>query len=117
VGVVAFLVNASLVELLAQALGCAGAQIIAFPAAATTAWWLNRRYTFGASDLALSREWLRYIAANAVGWLLNNATYGVMVFNLQLAQSHPFIAVAAGSLAGLTANFALSRRFVFRQHH
>jgi putative flippase GtrA len=115
VGVAAFLVNASLVELLAHSLGLGGAQIIAFPTAATTAWWLNRRYTFGASDMSMSREWIRYMYANSIGWFLNNATYCVVVAHLQLAQSNPCLAVAAGSIAGLTANFALSHHLVFKK--
>ena len=113
VGVAAFAVNAGLVEMLAPSIGPVRAQMIAFPVAATAAWWLNRRYTFGASGLAPHREWLRYVLANAAGWLINNAIYLVMVFNLALASNHPFLAVAAGSIAGLAANFLLSRRMVF----
>jgi putative flippase GtrA len=113
VGVAAFAVNGGLVELLVHFLGPVRAQMIAFPVAATAAWWLNRRYTFGASGLAPHREWLRYIFANAAGWLINNAIYLVLVFNLALASTHPFLAVAAGSIAGLAANFLLSRRMVF----
>ena len=113
VGAAVFVINAGLVEMLAPFLEPVGSQLIAFPLAATAAWWLNRRYTFGASGLAPHREWLQYVLANSVGWLINNATYLVMVFNLSLAYTHPFIAVAAGSLSGLTANFFLSRRMVF----
>jgi putative flippase GtrA len=115
VGAAVFVVNAGLVEMLVQFLEPVRSQLIAFPLAATAAWWLNRRYTFGASGLAPHREWLQYVLANSVGWLINNATYLVMVFNLSLAYTHPFIAVAAGSLSGLTANFFLSRRMVFQK--
>jgi len=115
VGVAAFVINAGLVETLVPFVGPVRSQMIAFPFAATTAWWMNRHYTFGASGLAPHREWLQYVLANAVGWLLNNATYLVMIFNLSLAYTHPVIAVAAGSIAGLAANFFLSRRMVFKK--
>lgn len=115
VGVAAFVINAGLVEILVPFVGPVRSQMIAFPLAATTAWWMNRHYTFGASGLAPHREWLQYVLANSVGWLLNNATYLVLIFNLSLAYTHPFIAVAAGSIAGLAANFFLSRRMVFKK--
>ena len=115
VGVAAFVINAGLVETLVPFAGPVRSQMIAFPLAATAAWWMNRHYTFGASGLAPHREWLQYVLANSAGWLLNNATYLVLIFNLSLAYTHPVIAVAAGSIAGLAANFFLSRRMVFKK--
>lgn len=49
VGFFGYLVNAGLVELLALTAGPILAQAIAFPAAVSLTWWLNRHYTFGAS--------------------------------------------------------------------
>ncbi|WP_051554065.1 GtrA family protein [Desulfobulbus elongatus] len=115
VGVAGFVVNAGLVEILVGFVGPVWAQGIAFPAAATATWWMNRRYTFGASNLAVHREWLRYVLANSLGWLLNNGTYLLLVFIFPAAAVHPALAVAGGSLAGLSANFVLSRRMVFRK--
>jgi putative flippase GtrA len=115
VGVAAFVVNAGLVEMLVQFLGPVRSQMIAFPVAATAAWWLNRQYTFGASGLAAHREWLQYVLANSAGWLINNGIYLVLVVHCSLAYAHPFIAVAAGSISGLAANFFLSRRMVFKR--
>ena len=116
VGTAVFGVNAALVELLVAAVGPVWAQVLAFPVAATLAWGLNRRYTFGASGSSLRREWLRYILANALGWLLNNGVYLLCVDRFALAAQHPSLAVAAGSIAGMVANFILSRQFVFRPH-
>jgi len=116
VGVAAFVVNAGLVEILVHVLGPVRSQMVAFPVAATAAWWLNRQYTFGASGLAPHREWLQYVLANAAGWLINNGIYLVMVVHCSLAYAHPFIAVAAGSISGLAANFFLSRRMVFKRN-
>ncbi len=114
VGTAAFVVNAGLVELLVRAIGPVWAQVLAFPVAATVAWWLNRHYTFGASGRSLGREWLHYILANALGWLINNGVYLLCVYRFPLAAQHPSLAVAAGSIAGMVANFILSRQLVFR---
>jgi putative flippase GtrA len=115
VGTAAFAINAGLVEGLGANFNPLHSQMIAFPLAATAAWWMNRHYTFGASELAPHREWFQYVLANSIGWLINNTIYLVMVFNLSLAYTHPFIAVAAGSISGLAANFFLSRRMVFKK--
>ena len=116
VGTAVFGVNAALVELLVGRLGPLWAQVLAFPLAATLAWWLNRRYTFGASDRSRRSEWLHYILANALGWLLNNGVYLLCIARLSLAAQHPALAVAAGSIAGMAANFILSRQLVFRSN-
>ncbi len=116
VGTAVFGVNAALMELLVAAVGPLWAQALAFPVAATLAWWLNRRYTFGASDRSLRREWLHYLLANGLGWLLNNGVYLLCVDRFVLAARHPSLAVAAGSIAGMVANFILSRQLVFRPH-
>lgn len=114
VGTAVFGVNAALVELLVIGVGPLWAQALAFPLAATLAWWLNRRYTFGASGSSPQREWLHYLLANALGWLLNNGVYLLCVDRFALAALHPSLAVAAGSIAGMVANFLLSRQLVFR---
>lgn len=115
VGSAAFVVNAALVEMLVGAMGPIKAQLLAFPVAATVAWWLNRQYTFGASSHKPHREWFHYIIANSIGWLINNGVYLVLVYRSTLAAQHPSLAVAAGSIAGMCANFILSRQLVFRQ--
>lgn len=115
VGGAAFLVNALLVELLARITDPVRAQLIAFPAAATVAWWLNRRYTFGPSGQPLHREWTRYLLANGIGALINNATYLALVCSLPFAYNQPSLAVTAGSLTALAVNFLLSRHIVFKR--
>lgn len=113
VGIMGFLVNAGIVEALARPMGPGWAQLLAFPAAASVTWWLNRRYTFGASRDAWQREWARYLASNVVGWLANNGAYFSMILSYPFVYRHPVIAVAAGSLAGMVFNFMFSKRFVF----
>lgn len=114
VGVVGYLVNAGLVEAFVLNMGPVRAQSLAFPAAVSVTWWLNRRFTFGASGHAPHHEWLRYVLANALGWMVNNGAYLWMIFSVSLAYQHPAIAVAVGSLAGMILNFSTSRLLVFK---
>lgn len=115
VGTAGFLVNAGIVELLAHSAKPITAQILAFPVAVTVTWWLNRRYTFGASRHAIHHEWLRYAFGNLLGWTANNGVYVWYVLHSAVAYRHPSIAVAAGSIAGMFLNFAMSRWLVFRR--
>jgi putative flippase GtrA len=114
VGVVGYIVNAGIVEALAPGVGPIWAQVFAFPVAVTVTWWLNRRYTFGASHRAIHHEWLRFVLANALGWIANNGAYVWMIFSMPLAYKHPALAVAVGSLAGMILNFTMSRQIVFK---
>ena len=89
-------------------------RIASYLAAATFTWALNRNYTFRAQrGTRLLSEWGRFLAANAVGGVINWAAYAILVSVSALVFAHPVIGVAAGSLAGLVVNFTLSRRFVF----
>ncbi|POR55910.1 putative flippase GtrA [Paraburkholderia eburnea] len=115
VGSAGFVVNAVLVELLVHLTKPVTAQLLAFPVAVTVTWWLNRRYTFGASRHALHYEWLRYVFGNIFGWIINNGVYIWFVLHVPLTALHPAIAVAVGSVAGMFLNFAMSRWLVFRQ--
>jgi putative flippase GtrA len=114
VGIVGFVVNAGLVEGLAGLINPIWAQVVAFPAAATTTWWLNRHYTFGCSQNLWHVEWLRYVGANVSGWIANNGVYFALILNIPLMYSHASLAVAAGSLAGMVLNFVASKWFVFK---
>ncbi|MGZ4999546.1 MAG: GtrA family protein, partial [Methylomonas sp.] len=114
VGVAGYIVNAGLVEAFVLNMGPIWAQTLAFPAAVSVTWWLNRSFTFGASGHSLHHEWLRYVLANALGWAVNNGTYLWMIFSVSIAYQHPAIAVAAGSLTGMILNFSTSRLLVFK---
>lgn len=101
----------------------AGASLIAgragsFLAAATSTWQLNRRYTFtgrpGVAGIrATSRQWLRFVLANAVGGAVNVGIYAALVTQVSLCAELPALAVAAGSVAGLVFNYTVSRLWVF----
>ncbi len=114
VGVIGLIINVSIVVSLAPRLGAIAAQAVAFPAAASATWWLNRRHTFGASSRTWHAEWLRYVSANMIGWMANNGVFLFLIFEFAGIHRNPAIAVAAGSLAGMIFNFAISRWIVFR---
>ena len=117
VGTIGFVVDAATLYAAMTVLG-AGlyvGRVISYLAAATTTWALNRRYTFhGQRSSAKITEWGRFLAANAVGGLVNYGTYAALVATQPAAAAHPVIGVGAGSLAGLALNFMLSRYLVFR---
>jgi putative flippase GtrA len=115
VGCAGFLVDAGVlnVVLLLGADRYAG-RIVSYLAAATFTWALNRHYTFRAQrDTRRVREWASFLAANAVGGLINWSTYAVLVAVSPTVYAHPVLGVAAGSIAGLVVNFTLSREYVF----
>ena len=59
------------------------------------------------------REWFKFLAANAAGGLINYGVYAALVGTFDFVATWPVIGVAAGSAAGLIANFTLSKRLVF----
>jgi putative flippase GtrA len=116
VGAAGFVVDAGCLYLVVHELGGGlyVGRLVSYLTAASFTWALNRRYTFGSRGAdKLTREWLKFLAANAAGGLINYGVYAVLVSASEIVSTWPVIGVAAGSLAGLIANFFLSRRFVF----
>jgi putative flippase GtrA len=91
------------------------AGILSFFVAGSSNWFLNRMWTFrGASKGRIHYEWLRYLASNAAGFVLNRGVYIALIATSTLCNLHPVLALAAGSIAGLGVNFVMSHRIVFR---
>ena len=114
VGVAGFIVDASVLTL-ALSLGADfyTGRLCSFFCAVTATWYMNRIYTFASRDPRLLREWGRFVSANAVGGLINYATYALLVTTVGLFASHPIAAVGVGSVAGLMWNFTVSHNIVF----
>jgi putative flippase GtrA len=89
---------------------------ISFFCAVTFTWWGNRMLTFRdrAAQDGLLAEWAKFFAANALGGAVNYGTYAALVAFAPKPLGIPFVALAAGAIAGLFFNFAMSRAFVFR---
>jgi putative flippase GtrA len=115
VGTIGFMVDtAVLYGALALGLGLYGGRAISYLVAATTTWALNRAWTFrGQGDAPAFRQWAVFVLVNLVGFACNYGTYAALVATVTFVAQHPVLGVAAGSLAGLSGNFLLSRRFVF----
>ncbi len=115
VGLAGFGVDVLCVYLLRGAVGLVWAGLVAYLAAATCNWALNRAWTFRAAARGgLVRQWLLFLAANGLGFVLNRGTFLLLVAFVPLCREQPVFAIAAGVAAGLVANFNLSRRLVFR---
>jgi putative flippase GtrA len=118
VGAAGFIVDAASLYLVVHQLGAGlySGRLVSYLTAASFTWALNRRYTFHSQrDHNPAREWLRFLAANAAGGLLNYTVYAVLINAFETVALWPVIGVAAGSMAGLIANFLLSRRLVFNR--
>ncbi len=89
---------------------------ISFFCAVTFTWWGNRMLTFRdrAAREGLLGEWAKFFAANALGGAVNYGTYAGLVAFAPKPFGIPFVALAAGAIAGLFLNFAMSHTFVFR---
>ena len=115
VGTIGFLVDtAVLYAALQLGAGLYLGRVLSYVAAASGNWALNRAWTFRATGAPAARQWALFLLVNLAGFAVNYGTYALLVGTLPLAAAHPVLGVAAGSLAGMTGNFLLSRRFVFR---
>ena len=116
VGVAGFAVDTAVVYATRWPLGLYLAGAVAYAVAVTTTWWLNRIWTFRSLGHAgpAHRQWARFALASVPGLCLNLGTYFLLVASFSLCDAEPVIAIAAGAVAGMFANFALSRAVVFR---
>jgi putative flippase GtrA len=117
VGTTGFVVDSAFVYTahFAFGVGLIPAGLLSFVVAATSTWFLNRIWTFrGSKRGRIHHEWLRYLATNSAGFVLNRGVYVALIATSSLCNLHPALALAAGSIAGLGVNFSMSRLIVFR---
>ncbi len=99
---------------LALGMGWYVGRVFSFLAAVWVTWQINRRYTFaGIADGSIWREWWRYLLAMMGGGLVNYAAYSAIIVLFKGLPLLPLVAVAIGSLAGMTINFVGAKFFVF----
>ena len=117
IGVVAFLVDVIAFQ---AALSLAGAspysaRVVSFVVATSSAWWMNRTFTFrDAENTRPDLQWARFIAANLVGGSVSYAIFVLAIAVIPLAAAYPVLALAAGSASGVAFNFTAYLRYVFR---
>ena len=116
VGVAGFVVDTAVVYAMRDWAGLYIAGTVAYAVAVTTTWWLNRIWTFRTLGNIgpMHRQWLKFVIANVPGLCLNLGTYFVLVSFVPLCATHPVLAIGAGAIAGMFANFILARAVVFR---
>ena len=118
VGTLGFVVDAASLQILVSLAGINpyASRLFSYFLAATTTWWLNRRFTFAAcNDACWQSQWLRYLVVNAAGGGVNYGVYALCLFFSEFVRHHLYLGVAAGSVAGLAVNFTASRYLVFRE--
>lgn len=116
VGLVGFAIDTATVYALRHAVGLYVAGVAAYFTAASGTWFCNRAWTFrhiGRSE-PWHLQWRRFLAANLSGFIINRGVYALLVTFVPVAAQQPVIAVFAGAMAGMTLNFNLSRKIVFR---
>ena len=88
---------------------------MSFLIAAIANWAIHRAWTFrGLSTGRLHRQWVAFLATNALGFVLNRGAYAALVTFSAICAANPVLATAGGAVAGMGVNFMLSRRLVFR---
>lgn len=119
VGVLGFLVDAGVLHFMVAGwnTNLYLARACSFTCAATATWIMNRMLTFAApqrrsSELAV--EWTAYFAASLGGGCVNYLVFALAVRLSPLLHRLPTVAVALGTLAGMSCNFLLYSRYVFR---
>jgi putative flippase GtrA len=93
------------------------ARVVSFLVAATTTWLGNRIFTFSRGNRpasGLSGEYASYLSAMMLGGLVNYGIYALLITWVHFLRDHPWLAVVAGTGAGLLINFTLARRILHR---
>jgi putative flippase GtrA len=118
-GVLGFLVDAGVLHSLVSGsnTNLYLARACSFTCAATTTWIMNRIVTFAAPQRrarALAAEWTAYLAASLGGGGVNYLVFALAVRLSPPLRQTPTIAVALGTLAGMSFNYLMYSRYVFR---
>ncbi|WP_322788384.1 GtrA family protein [Komagataeibacter nataicola] len=95
--------------------GLTAATIAAYFIAASINWLINRFWTFrkAGNQHHFFIQWLRFLAGNAPGFLLNRSCVFILFHVSPVFRAYPFLALAAGSVTGMMANFHISCKMVF----
>lgn len=118
IGTVGLLIDIAVLYALKPMLGLFVSRAVSFLAAVLTTWYLNKTITFQAkkSTLPIYQELIAYVGLMLLGGAANYATYTWLVIAFEYVHSNPFLAVAAGSLAGMFLNYSTSKFVIFRKN-
>jgi putative flippase GtrA len=115
IGAAGFVWDTCIVYATAPFVGPYFAGIISFVIVGSINWCANRFWTYRhLNHDAMHLQLMRFLVANAVGFVLNRGTYMALIYTQPLFRAHLVLAIAAGAGAGMFVNFFLSRKMVFR---
>jgi len=91
------------------------ATIAAYFIAASINWLINRLWTFRhvGNQHHFVIQWMRFLAGNSLGFFLNRGCVFTLFHVSPVFKTYPVLALAAGAVAGMMANFHISRKLVF----
>jgi putative flippase GtrA len=115
VGCFGFCWDTGTVYALRGVVGIYVAGALGFVVAASANWVMNRWWTFrDATHDAMHVQWLRFVGVNSIGFVFNRGVFFALVALYATVRHQPVLGIMAGSAAGLTFNYFLSKTFVFR---
>lgn len=115
VGTIGFCVDGGvLVSLIQLGVDPYLARLMSFPVAVLATWWLNRVWTFaGRPGRPIAGQVTGYFAVQIIGALVNYLVYAAVLSTLDATSLNALLALAIGSIAGMTLNFLGARHIVF----
>ncbi len=117
VGTIGFLVDAVFLQtLFLLGYGPFISRAFSVVIAMTATWYLNRTIVFRTSN-ARGSEYLRHLAAQSVGMIVNVGVYAGLLLALPALQELPVIALIVGSLAAMVFNYFSAKFWTFRREH
>ena len=115
-GTIAFIVDTLVFYLGALWLPYYLARALSFFAGVVTTWLFNRNITFKGHVFrgSLIKEFLVYFSSMGFGGAVNYTAFILCFKFIPLVSAYPVLGIAAGSIAGLFVNFALSKFLIYR---
>ena len=115
-GLIAFAVDAAVLELLTRGLGLHPllARVPSVGLAMTVSWWINRTFTFKVSKPVSLSEYLRFAAVASGSNILNYAVFSALL--LLGVVSLPLMALVLSSAVAMAFSYAGMRLGVFRSN-
>jgi putative flippase GtrA len=114
VGLAGFAVDTAVVYGTKRWLGLYAAGLLSYLVAASVNWALNRHWTFRHRPRGpRGRQWLLFLTTGVPGLIFNRGAYMILIATVPLCAHHPVLAIVAGSIAGMSANFMMAHRVVF----
>ena len=93
------------------------ARFFSFWPAVSWNWSWNRAITFhDRVRSSIYLQWMQFIGASLIGLLTNVGTYLALTGAIPFFDENRLLAIIGGVLVGMTANFAVADRFVFRRN-